>query len=204
MAPVSLCYQALRQRSSTLRSVTEVTGAGAYAALLEFERITRMIPIAPELPDRIELAGVAAGRQTAFQAALDRSGPVEATFPQLDEAMRRTEPRDWWEGLIAVCLWSPLLREVFATDFAADLSAGEDLPGPLGIDAAWAESRLRPAVEGDPTLAARLLLQGRRLVGAAIVLAREFSGDRYPEQAERLAEAHTRRLRALLPSPESE
>jgi hypothetical protein len=177
--------------------VTEVMGAGAYAALLEFERITRLIPSAPALADRIALADAAAGRHTAFRAAIGDPASADTAFPQLDEAMRRTEPRDWWEGLITVCLWSPLLRELFA-------AAADDPSNVPGADAGWAESRLRSAIEIDSALAARLLLWGRRLVGEAIVLAREFGGDQYADQAERLAQAHSLRLSALLPDPPSQ
>jgi hypothetical protein len=46
-------------------------------------------------------------------------------------------------------------------------------------------------------LAARLSLWSRRLVGEAIVLAREFGGDLYPEIAAQLASEHARRMAAL-------
>jgi hypothetical protein len=185
--------------------VTEVMPAGAYAALLEFERIARMIPNAPGLADRIALADAAAGRQIAFRAAAGPGEPAESGYPQLDRAMRRTEPRDWWEALVTAYLWPPLLRELFAADAAdvayADAADVADARAESGVDAAWAESRLRSAVEQDQRLADRLLLWGRRLVGEAIALAGEFDAEQFTARAERLAEAHALRIATLFPSP---
>lgn len=198
--------------------------AGAYAALLDFERTARMIPSAPDLADRLALAAAAAAQLALLPGAVADPAPVPAdpAFGHLDAAVERTEPRDWWEALATVCLWPPLVGEVLA----AGEDTGHEATRVDPIDTAWAEARLRARLEGDAVLAGRLLLWGRRLVGEAIALAREIVAAREargaaeaqgafagPQDAEgtgngpdftvlaaRLAEAHTGRLTALLPA----
>jgi tRNA-(MS[2]IO[6]A)-hydroxylase (MiaE)-like len=218
-------------------NVSEVMRSGAYAALLEFERTARMIPNAPALADRTALADAAAGQLAAFRGAQaapdtapDATGVPDRGFAQLDATVARTEPRDWWEALATACLWPPLVREVLAGGRgpldAPGGAAGVDPAGvdPAGVetaplDTAWAEARLRAALEHDPTLADRLLLCGRRLVGEAIALAfavgsrapRDAAADgpgpdaQFAALAERLTEEHAVRLAAVLPvAPEPE
>lgn len=198
-----------------LADLTESRAAATYAALTEIERLAALIPAAPALADRMAVADVLSQRYGRYRELLEeleggrdpQSGMVQAA-PAIDEARRRVEPGDWWEGLAAVALCAPLTDELFGALLGADAAAFDD-PAPTdeaseasaddAVDAAarWATRRLRAALDGDPVLAARIALWGRRLVGEAIVLCREFGGERFPELADSLAANHLRRLTGL-------
>ncbi len=151
-------------------------------------------------------------------------GGMTAVAAPIDDARRRVESTDWWEALATVALSTPLTDELFellldeqsdsdasAGDGGSAANAGEDA-GPAADDdagggaaadaggtdpAAWAMRRLQAALDEDPVLSARVAMWGRRLLGEAIVLAREFGGERYPGLADRLAANHARRLGEL-------
>jgi len=188
--------------------------AAAYAALTELERVNELAANAPGLAERRALADTAAWRYELYRAALARLGdaePVEAMAPAaaaLDDARRRLRTADWWEGLAASNLGGALSDELFGTltaDGAARQGSAEESGAETAgkaapadsVEPAWVQLRLSEAVREDPALAARLSLWSRRVVGEAIVLAREFGGDGYPELAARLAANHENRMAAL-------
>jgi tRNA-(MS[2]IO[6]A)-hydroxylase (MiaE)-like len=192
-----------------LADLTESRAAAVYAALAEFERLAELVPSAPGLDDRMALAEAMADRQSRYRSLLDAFGGADelmrgmtAAAPALDGARRRVESSDWWEGVAAAALCAPLTDELFGA-----LLGGDDDGHELGLGqsaaveiAAWAQQRLRTAIDRDPVLAARIAMWGRRLLGEAIVLCREFGGERYAELADRLAASHARRLTALGPA----
>jgi hypothetical protein len=200
-------YQAVRQRSSTLRHVqadlTESCAAAAvYAAFAEFERLAALLPLAPSLSDRMAVAQLITHRHAHYRGLVERVQEVSdpqagagmaAVAAPIDEARRRVESTDWWEALTAVALCGPLTDELFGFLVGSAQRAAAEVDGV----AAWAMQRVRSAVDQDPVLAARLAMWARRLVGEAIVLTRQFGGNRFPELADRLAEAHSSRLAAL-------
>lgn len=192
-------------------------GASIYAALAELERLAALLPLAPELADRMGIAEVIAQRHERYRELLDRFGEagdpqpaMAAAAPALDDARRRVASTDWWEALAATLLGAALTDELFEalagrpvgaaeSDRAGEVSAARaDANGDdAHTDEAWAMRRLRAALAEDAVLAARIAMWGRRLVGEAIVLAREFGGERYPELADKLAVSHARRLEDL-------
>ncbi len=192
-----------------LADLTRSRAAAAYAALVETERAAALLATAPALTDRMALAEVIAQRHARFRDVLARLAAREGDLapesdmasaaPALDDAHRRVKPADWWEGLAALALFAPLTDELFAVLADDDASVNGDVPTDAGADVAalWAAEQLRAAIGKDPILAARLSLWGRRLVGEAIVLAREFGGERYRALAERLATRHADRLDEL-------
>ena len=231
-----------------LADLTESRAAATYAALTEIERLAALIPAAPALADRMAVADVISQRYGRYRELLEeleghrgRQSAMAQAAPAIDEARRRVEPGDWWEGLAAVALCAPLTDELFgallggdavvfdgapafdeaealdeaeltdeASEVPADAVASPDLAlaraasadavvEAVLVDGAarWAAQRLHAAIDGDPVLAARIALWGRRLVGEAIVLCREFGGERYPELADRLAANHVLRLAGL-------
>lgn len=207
-----------------LADLTESRGAAAaYAALIEFERLAALLPLAPRLTDRIDLARMIAQRHEQCGELLERlrdAAPSQAVMTALtaliDDARRRVESSDWWEALATAALSAPLTDELFAAFSAkgpADLQSeasvavepsneradeGDEATGPdTQTPQQWAMQRLRTALGEDPVLAARIAMWGRRLVGEVIVLAREFGGDEYPDLANRLATSHARRLADL-------
>lgn len=209
-----------------LLDLTKSRAAATYAALTELERLAALIPAAPALADRMAVADQLSQRHRQYRELLEEleggrdpePGMTQAA-PAVDEARRRVEPGDWWEGLAAVALCTPLTDELFGAllagaEVASDESDESGAPhetaaadDPIATDEAsdatsdvpvhWASERLRAAIEADSVLAARIALWGRRLVGETIVLAREFGGERYPELADRLAANHLRRLTEL-------
>jgi hypothetical protein len=183
-------------------------GAAAYAALAEFERLTALLPLAPGLADRMAVAEVIAQRYARYRELLERAGAagdpqpaMAAAAPAIEDALRRVESEDWWQALAAAVFGGALTDELFEIMLGDQVGAAEpeqDGAASAGVEAkaadAWAAQRLRAALAEDPVLAARIAMWGRRLVGEAIVLAREFGGERYPELADRLAASHARRL----------
>ena len=183
-----------------LADLTETRAAAAYAALVEIERLAALLASAPDLADRIALTDVIAQRHARFRDVLDRNAAhdpregMATAAPALDDARRRVESTDWWDGLAVIALSAPLTDELFAALTGAAVPTD---PGPDDSAARWAGDRLRVAIGEDPVLAARLALWGRRLVGEAIVLARVFGAQQYRELSEQLAASHARRLDEL-------
>lgn len=200
--------------------------AAAYAALTEFERLAALLPLAPRLTDRVDVAAALAHRHQHSRDLLEHLREAGRTRPEaaatalaaltapIDDARNRVASSDWWEALAATALSAPLTEELFtailggqspdadASDAARPSEELTEVDGAgTGADgnapAAWAAQRLRNALREDPVLAARIAMWGRRLAGEAIVLAREFGGEDYPELADRLAASHARRLADL-------
>ncbi|MEO8528061.1 MAG: ferritin-like fold-containing protein, partial [Pseudolysinimonas sp.] len=140
-----------------------------------------------------------------------RIDPADAMEPfraGLDDFQRRTQGDDWHEILISCYLTSG-----FLLDFFAGLAAG--LPGGLSdrISALLSDDEaegllveeLRDAIDGNPRLASRLAMWGRRLVGdtmlvarSALVIGGQAPGDERVEPIfTELIAAHTRRMDAL-------
>ncbi|MGH3416963.1 MAG: ferritin-like fold-containing protein [Actinocrinis sp.] len=183
-----------------LADLTQSRAAGLYAALTEVERLAALLPLAPDLSDRMKVSDLLAERHARYRALLDGLGGASdpktgmaAAAPAVDDARRRVAADDWWEGLVTVALCVPLTDELFKALVAENGVAGE---GASDVDP-WPVQQLRAATEADEQLRARIALWARRVVGEAIVLAREFGGDRYLELADLLAANHAKRLAAF-------
>ncbi len=195
--------------------LTQSRASALYAALAEVERLAALLPMAPELSDRMAVTELLAVRHARYKALLDGfygAGDLQqrmsSAAPAVDDARSRSTTGDWWEELATIALCAPLTDELFAALLTADGGAvGDAAKGDGAADIAtstreadaytWPVKQLRAAAEADDKLAARLALWSRRLVGEAIVLARVFGGDRYPELANLLAANHARRLAEL-------
>jgi hypothetical protein len=101
-------------------------------------------------------------------------GPLEAYHES-------TRPADWLESLVKA-----YVGDGFASDFYRELAEfmDEEIQA-LIVDvlddtghAEFAVAHVRSATEADPTLAGRLALWGRRLVGEALVQAQRVAVDR--------------------------
>lgn len=204
-------------------------GASAYAALVEWENVGRLAALAPGLADRIAVAESSAGALARYRAALDRlieadqepAAAMAAGVRFVDAARARVEPATWWEALVAVVVWVPLIDvlggagEPVATEEPADEAAGGGEAAGAGLGAGsggaglgatqdlaeragWAVWRVREAIEADSALGARLVLWGRRLGGEAIALAADFttldSAADFAGLADRVAKAHAAAL----------
>ncbi len=191
-------------------------GQLAYLTLVLFENLGRGAAVAPTVSGKSRLGRVAAEVLEIHEAVLAeletrRIDPSEAMEPYratLDDFQRRTQGDDWHEILITCYLTSG-----FLLDFFAGLAAG--LPGGLSdrISALLADDdaedllveELREAIDGNPRLASRLAMWGRRLVGDTMLVARSALGIEARADGEERVEpifteliaAHTRRMDAL-------
>ncbi|MFE5673135.1 ferritin-like fold-containing protein [Agromyces sp. NPDC056523] len=192
-------------------------GQAAYIQLEFFESLAKAVATAPDLTSKEGLsaaAGVALRQHHDLIAELRRldAEPAEvmAPFaPATDRFRQATSGADWTELLLGIHITSGMLDDYFAR-------LSEGLPPDLGTRVrgilapqAAAEvvvQELQHAIADDPTLADRLALWGRSLVGDTLLIAHsalrasESSGalgaDVEPVFTELIA-AHTRRMDAL-------
>ncbi|MGY1637753.1 ferritin-like fold-containing protein [Geodermatophilus sp. SYSU D00742] len=206
------------------RAVVDLLGVLAYAELTAFDRLAEDARLAPTLTGRAALAQMAAaeiGHHTRLTARLTELGadPVAAMTPfvaALDAFHESTRPRTWLEGLVKAYVGDGL-----AADFYREIATF--LPEPdrgLILDvladtghADFAVREVRAAIAAHRTVAGRLALWGRRLVGEAITqsqaviaerddLARlimEGTGDLagLGRLIDRITAAHTERMKTL-------
>lgn len=187
-----------------------------YMQLVFFENLGRAVMAAPTPDAKSDLARATRELAAAHEVVLaelrrldlDRGEAMAPHRAALDDYQRRTQGADWDEILITC-----YLTHGFLADFFAGLAAG--LPRALA-------ERIAPVVEvqqgeeilvallareiaGNPRLAARLALWGRRLVGDTMLIARSVlvwpSDDTDQARIEpvfsELVGSHTRRMDAL-------
>ncbi|MBI5160506.1 MAG: hypothetical protein HY996_03685 [Micrococcales bacterium] len=194
---------------------TEYLGLAAYLELTLFEDAGRAIALAPTTAAKSALSAVAQPHLLAHEgmvAELRRRGrdPVGAMEPHrrdLDEYRRRVEGQDWFEAIVTCYLTAG-----FLTDFFRGLAAGlpPELRTRMEMLLDIRESQrvltelLLAAIDGNPRLAARLAMWGRRLVGDTMLVARGALGvgivagqERIEPVFTELIAAHTRRMAAL-------
>jgi tRNA-(MS[2]IO[6]A)-hydroxylase (MiaE)-like len=206
------------------RAVVDLLGVLAYAELTAFDRLAEDARLAPSLEGRAALARMAAaeiGHHNRLAARLRELGaePTGAMTPfvrALDTFHETTRPSTWLEGLVKAYVGDGL-----AADFYREVATF--LPDPdraLVLEvladtghADFAVREVRAAIRADRTVAGRLALWGRRLVGEAIsqtqaVIAEhdqlaELIMQGYGDLAgvgrliERITAAHTARMKTL-------
>lgn len=191
-------------------------GRAAYLMLALFENVSRAIQAAPTTEAKTELSVVAAPLLAAHEglvAELRRRGrePADAMEPfsaSIDEFHRRTAGQDWFETLVTCYVTSGFLVDFFdalAGGLPDELS--QRVTALLEVDAGEAAlvRQLRQAIDGNPRLASRLAMWGRRLVGDTLLVARaalqvdgrSLQEDRIEPVFTELIAAHTRRMDAL-------
>jgi hypothetical protein len=216
------------ERSSDPDAVVDLVGLLAYAELTAFDRLVDDARLAPTLEDRAALAGMAVAEFGHYQRLhdhLERDLGVaaeEAMTPfvvVLDAFHASTAPADWLEGLVKA-----YVGDGMASDFYRE--AAERVTEPtrsLVLDvladtghASFAVDHVRAAISSEPTVAGRLALWARRLVGEALTQAYRVAAEREsltrlivgPDDAAsdlaeigrmlaRLTENHTQRMAAL-------
>lgn len=160
-------------------AVVDLLGALAYGELSSFERITADSGLAPTLADKVQLARIAATEFKHFESIEARlremgADPIEAMRPfieSLDEFHANLAPRDWLEGLLKV-----YVGDGIAADFYREMSAHLDEQTAQLVETVlsdvghteFAVTRIREAIAAEPTVAGRLALWGRRLMGEMI------------------------------------
>ncbi|SDC04438.1 tRNA-(MS[2]IO[6]A)-hydroxylase (MiaE)-like [Geodermatophilus telluris] len=206
------------------RAVVDLLGVLAYAELTAFDRLAEDARLAPTLDGRAALARMAAaeiGHHDRLARRLVELGAepaaVMAPFTRaLDGFHEGTRPRTWLEGLVKAYVGDGL-----AADFYREIAGF--LPEPdrsLILEvladtghADFAVREVRAAIAAQPTLAGRLALWGRRLVGEAISQSQAVIAERdelarlilagtgdltgIGRLVDRITAAHTERMRTL-------
>ena len=171
------------------QGAVDLLGILAYGALSAFERLAEDGRMAPELPDKVHLATMAARQVAHFEQVgthlatsgvdvMDAMKPFHAAF---DAYHTYTKPKDWLEGLLKA-----YVGDGFAADFYREVAAFVDsdtrsLVHEVLADAGHADfvvEKVRAAIDADARVAGRLALWGRRLVGEALSQAQRVAANR--------------------------
>ena len=170
-------------------AVVDLLGVLAYGELTAFDRLAADARMAPTLAGRAALAAMAAAEIGHYRQLVDRLEelavePAVAMAPfvvALDAFHDSTRPSTWLEGLVKAYVGDGL-----AADFYREIAGWLDKPTrDLVLDvlsdtghAAFAVREVRAAIEADQTLAGRLALWARRLLGEAISQAQHVAAER--------------------------
>ena len=170
-------------------AVVDLLGVIAYGEISAFDRLAQDARMAPTLPDKAELARMAAvelghyerlcGQLTALGA--DPFSAMRPFVEAIDAFHKRTASSDWLEGLVTAYVGDGL-----AADFYAEIAAFVDADTRAVIleslsdsgHSAFVVDRVRSAIAADPRIGGRLALWGRRLVGEALTQAQRVAGER--------------------------
>ncbi|MBC7291258.1 MAG: hypothetical protein H5T83_07980 [Actinotalea sp.] len=164
---------------ASVEDALAVLGMVAYLELAAFTRLAADAGLAPTLAQRLELSDLAGQSLDHLGRVRDRIGELGFELEQvmaphaglLVDFDTRTIPSTWWERLLKAYVGYAVADD-FCRALARPLDDGtravvEDvLEGEAHT--ALVLGSLARAVESDPTLASRLALWGRRLVGEAL------------------------------------
>ncbi|NED97185.1 hydroxylase [Phytoactinopolyspora alkaliphila] len=169
--------------------IIDLLGALAVGELTAFQRLAADAELAPTRADQAALAGMAVAEFHHFEQIRDRLTELGVA---LDDAMTpfhepyvafhaNTAPSNWLEGLVKA-----YVGDQIATDFYREIAATVDDDTRALVNDVLAEAghadfvvdRVRAAIDEDPSVAGRLALWGRRLVGEALAQAQRVAADR--------------------------
>lgn len=177
--------------TATLDKATiDLLGVLAYGELTAFERLASDAQLAPSVGDKVALGTMANAEFMHFRQLRDHLAahgvdPDEAMAPfvePLDNFHESTQPADWYEGLIKA-----YVGDGMATDFYREVStyvkdeATRDLIQAVLADtgqAKFAVARITEIIRDEPSVAGRLALWARRLVGEALIQAQVVAVER--------------------------
>jgi hypothetical protein len=167
----------------------DLLGLLAYAELLAFDRMASDAKLAPDLNRRALLSEMAGSEIASYRRLASRLtelgvDPAVAMAPfqvALDDYHDQTEPKDWLEALTKA-----YVGDSVADDFVrevAQLLGPPDRQFVLDVlhDSRYAEfaaGEIRTALDADPSVANRLSMWARRLVGEAIRQAQRVTAER--------------------------
>ncbi|SDR90091.1 ferritin-like fold-containing protein [Microlunatus soli] len=177
------------EESSRTAGALELLGAVAYGELAAFDRLADDARLAPDLPDRVQMTGMAAAQFEHFSLVSNRIGALggdvlavmEPYHRPFDEFHGLTRPKTWHEGLVKAYIGDGL-----AADFYREVAEMVDVDTREVVHQVLAEEvyadfvvdRVRSAIEDDPDIGGRLALWGRRLVGEAMSQAQRVATER--------------------------
>lgn len=170
-------------------AVVDLLGVLAYAELIAFEHLAIDGRSAPTLAGRVALAEMAAAEIGHHRRLVDRLtalgvSPEAAMAPfraPVDDFHRSTPPSSWLESLVKAYVGDGLAADFYrevaqmvdddTRDLVTSVLAHSGTAG-------YAVMQVRQAVAADPTLAGRLALWARRLVGEAISQTQRVAAER--------------------------
>jgi len=213
------------QPKTAAEGVIDLLGLLAYASLVAFFRLSEDAALADSLFDKADLAQIAVDQFGHFQLLRERIGelgadPQAAMQPFVEPVNAfhaRTAPSDWLEGLVKAYVGDGIAADFYRVTAALlDQSTGQLVLDVLADSghAGFVIARVREAIAADPSVAGRLALWARRLVGEALGQAQRVAAEREPlarllagnSQAQlgeigrmfaNLTDAHARRMAAL-------
>ena len=177
------------ERLPAREAVVDLLGVLAYGELVAFDRLAADSRLAPTISGRAELANMAAVEIGYFLRLRDRiaqlgADPQQAMAPfvaPVDEFHASTAPSTWLEGLVKAYVGDGIAAD-FYREVVEFVDAGtRELVREVLADAGHSEfvvREVRAAVEADPSVAGRLALWARRLVGEAISQAQRVAAER--------------------------
>ncbi len=168
----------------------DLLGVLAYGELMAFERMAADAQLAPTVEDKIALQTFANAefghfRQIREHLVAAGADPVTAMAPftaAIDAFHDSTQPSDWHEGLIKAYVGDGMAadfyREIakYITDEPTRALIFASLADTGG--AQFAVTHVLEAIAEDPSVAGRLALWARRLVGEAIIQAQQVAVER--------------------------
>lgn len=171
--------------------VIDLLGFLAYASLVGFFQVAGDAAAATSLADKADLAGMAVVQFGHFELLRDRlaelgADPQAAMRPFLsavDSYHARTAPSNWLESLVKA-----YVGDGIAGDFYRVVAQLLDEPNKALVLRVLAETgrsefviaRVRDSIAAEPSVAGRLALWARRLVGEALSQAQRVAADREP------------------------
>jgi hypothetical protein len=172
-----------------MAATVDLLGVLAYGELTAFDRLAFDARMAPTLADRAALADMAAAELGHFRLlagrlialGVDPEAAMRPFIAPLDAFHESTRPADWLEGLVKA-----YVGDGIAADFYREISGAlDEATRALVLDvlsdtghAEFVVLQVRAAIAADPSVAGRLALWARRLVGEAISQAQRVAADR--------------------------
>jgi len=176
---------------STLDAATvDLLGVLAYGELMAFERLAADAQLAPTIEDKIALQTMANAEFGHFKQIREHllaagEDPVTAMAPftdAIDAFHDSTDPSDWCEGLIKAYVGDGMAADFYreVSKYVTDADTRALVTSSLADtgQAEFAVARVKEAIAEDPSVAGRLALWGRRLVGEAIIQAQQVAVER--------------------------
>lgn len=175
------------QDDTRRQAVDQLLAFLAYGELTAFERTATDSRSAPNIADKVELAGHAVTEWEHYELLAarltERGVDVNAAMGVYEEPLEtfhtRTRPRDWHESLMKAYVSDGMVNDFFRS-FAEHLDPPtreliERVLGQTG-HTEFIVDRLSKAIADDTRLGGRLALWGRRLVGEALSQAGRVTG----------------------------
>ena len=171
-------------------ATVDLLGVLAYGELMAFERMAADAQLAPTVEDKIALqtmANAEFGHFRQIQEHLRDGGvePISAMEPfqaAIDSFHDSTQPSDWYEGLIKAYVGDGMAADFYreVSQYVKDEQARALVVASLQDtgQAEFAVTKVKEAIAEEPSIAGRLALWGRRLVGEALIQAQQVAVER--------------------------